>query len=163
MARVNISAYKTRLIKTLISTDTIIDGIDSQSDNYILGQPDSLIYKNIFPFYQVEDIQTFSDTYIMIKISAAANRTSINFFDMRISFLVIAHHSRMRMSGINATRIDYLSDEIRELFNGSTEYGTGILRLINNDEFVLPNNHRYLCRELDFKTFDLLDPVCLEI
>jgi hypothetical protein len=156
---VELSKYKFQILQDICRSNEVVTAIGSTAPN--IHDAEDLIYVNLFPYYQVDGTLTRSDSFVMLKISAPnVNRKSSSFMDMHISFLVISHTGRMRVSGRSATRIDWISEELTKIFHDHNKYGCGILKLVSNDEFVLPTNPSYLCRELIFRTFDTPRELC---
>ena len=145
------------LLKAFFNTSAIVEGIDSQSDKVDAESPDTLIYENLFPYLRIPDTTTKADTYIMVAVDAVNIHKNRTYADYRITIWVLAHQHRMRMEGRSATRIDYLSDEIKKVLDRDLQYGFNKLELVANREIIL--NDKYLYREMRFEVPDLRMPV----
>ena len=152
MALIDISSYKLDLIKDLIASETILTGIDSQQAD--IHSPDDYIYKNIYPFAYLPDTETKSDTFILFFVDLPnINRQNPTFADIRLTIWVLVHKDRQQMKEQNASRADYLGEEIRKMLDGSKNYGYGVLDLVASREVIL--NEKYVYRELIFRTVDM--------
>jgi hypothetical protein len=150
---IDANSYKTGLIREIINSETIVKGIDTQQDGVFSN--DDLIYRNIFPFLHVNFTQTIADCYILLGVDfPSINRINNSFTDVQMTIWVLCHIDRMKVKGINGTRIDYLSDELRKMLDGSTKYGCGgRLEVVSSREIVL--DQKYIYRDLRMKTTDL--------
>ena len=68
-----------------------------------------------------------------------------------------AHKESMEMENQNATRIDFISEKLTNLFEGKHKFGFSEFELISNREILL--NEKYNYRELIFLCNDLRHPV----
>jgi len=154
ITNIDIRDYKVSFIKDIISAPDIVKNIDSQNPAVDADMPDTLVYKNIFPYLRIPDAQNKADTYILLAVDILnVNRKNPTFVDLRLTIWVMAHQECMQMDESESTRIDYLGEELRNLFDGQPKYGFGILELNSSREIVL--NERYQYRELIFHTTDL--------
>lgn len=159
MGHITASSHKDTLIRGIISNPKIVAGIDSQSPDYDPKLSYTLLFRNIFPWHKVSEVQTRADTYILIAVSTRnINRKNTAFIERRISIMVVAHDSRMRLG--DATRIDYIGEELTAMLHNSRDYGVGVMRIMSDDEFVLPSQHDYVCRELVFHVTDMPESLC---
>ena len=154
MAAIDIRDYKMDFIKDIISVPDIVKNIDSQNPAADIEAPDSLVYKNIFPYLRIPDSQNKADTYILLSVDLLnINRKNPAFLDLRLTIWAMAHQECMQMEESESTRIDYLGEALRNLFDGEKKYGFGVLELNSSREIIL--NERYQYRELIFHTVDL--------
>lgn len=159
MARIDISNYKLDLLRDIFNCKTIVEAIDSQENGYDPDSPDSLIYKNLYPFWKVVDTQTNADCYILVSVDLVGmNRVNTMFSNIHVNFRILCHQDRMKMKNKNATRIDFLSMELRKLFNNQTKYGVGVLRLVSDVENILSEKYQY--RDLTFHVTDIPQSIC---
>lgn len=157
MAMIDISSYKTDIMADIINCAPIVGAVESKSERYDPGAPDTLIYANIFPYLRIPETQNNTETYILIAVDMEnVNRVNAAYCDIRITMWVMAHQWHMAMPDKNATRIDYISQELKKLFEGQRKYGFNKLELISNREHIL--NEKYQYRELIFVTNDLRQP-----
>ena len=137
------------LLRDLFQCGAVVEGIDSQSPLYTRGEPDSLVYANLFPYLRVPDTQTIADTYIMVAVDVAhISRHNPTYAKYATAIWVLAHQERMRMAGRNGTRIDFLAEQVKALLDGQRKYGFSELQLMSNREIIL--NEKYQYRELRF-------------
>ena len=158
MPLININEYKAELLSDICNTQTIIDAIDSTQTDVDNSQPMTLLYNNIFPYMQIPSTQNKVDTYIMLSVDIdRINRHNKSFATYGTTIWVLAHMERMKMPAeYNATRIDYLSQELKTLFDGVRKFGFSPLDLISNREVLLNETYHY--RELRFMSHDLRHP-----
>ena len=154
MATVDINAYKKEILMDIIGSPEIVGGIESRALGVVPGEPDSLIYKNVFPFLRIPDAQCIADAYVLFAVDVLdINRHNRMFLDLKLTFWAMAHQDVMKMDGVAATRIDFLGEELRKLFDGSSKYGYGVLELAASREVILNDKFQY--RELIFRTVDM--------
>jgi hypothetical protein len=160
MSIISVNKYKTELLKDIINAPKIIEAIDSQQPDAVINEPDSLIYKNIFPYIRIPDTQSKADTYILLSVDIdRINRNNKTYAMYRTVFWVLSHKESMEMEGQNATRIDYIGEEIKTLFDGQQKFGFSEFELWSNREILL--NEKYHYRELVFTCNDLRHPVSM--
>ena len=153
-ATIDIRNYKTGIIMDIIHNQKIVDAVDSQSPDYVRGVNDSLLKCNVFPFLRIPDTQNKADAYILMSVDITGmNAGNATFADMRVTLWVMAHQDRMIMETENATRTDYIGEELRGMLDGSTKYGYGMLECISSAEHILSEKYQY--RELIFRTVDM--------
>ena len=162
-AIINISGYKTELLLDIYTNDRIVEAIDSQSPGYIPGEPDSLLYRNIFPFLRVPFTQNIADTYVLVSVDVdRVSRGNRAYAKYHTTMWSLAHLDRMEMPRkYGATRIDYIAEELVEVFHGQRKFGFSEFELISNREVLLDT--KYLYRELVFTCDDLREPVGLGV
>ena len=158
MPIISVSSYKTELLKDIINTPSIVQAINSQQPNVVTEEPDSLIYKNLFPYMRIPETQSRADTYILLSVDIdRVNRFNKTYARYRTVFWVLAHKESMEMEERNATRIDFIGEEIKDLFDGKHKFGFSEFELVSNREILL--NEKYSYRELTFTCNDLRHPV----
>ena len=146
------------MLQDLINTPVIVEAINSQQPDVVTDEPDSLIYRNIFPYIRIPETQSKADTYILLSVDVdRINRNNKTYAMYRTVFWILAHKESMEMDNQNATRIDFISEEIMKLFDGKQKFGFSEFELISNREILL--NEKYHYRELVFICNDLRHPV----
>lgn len=162
MARIDLSSYKMDLMLDIIDSPEIVAAIDCPTDGkdgYDPESPDTLIYKRIFPYLRVPSVETKAATYILMAVDVNnINTHNKAFHDIRITLWVMSHQDHMKMPDRSATRIDYISDLVKDVLIDQTKYGLGNLEMSSNREMIL--NANYLYREMIFYTTDLRKSVC---
>ena len=162
---IDIGEYKQKILSILFNSETIVAGIDSQQptidvdeDGVDPDSPDTLVYNNLFPYLRIPETENEADTYILVAVDIInINKTNPTYANYLITFWIMSHQKKMRMKGQNCTRIDYLSKEVKKLFDGNLEFGFNKLELISNKEVIL--NEKYQYRELRFVCSDQRHPV----
>jgi hypothetical protein len=158
MPIISVSKYKAEMLQDIVNTPVIVEAIDSQQPEAVTEEPDSLIYRNIFPYIRIPETQTKADTYILLSVDIdRINRHNKTYAVYRTMFWVLAHKESMEMEGQNATRIDFIGEELIKLFDGKHKFGFSEFELISNREILL--NEKYHYRELTFICNDLRHPV----
>lgn len=159
---INISGYKTELLLDIYGNERIVEAIDSQSPEYVPGEPDTLLYRNLFPFLRVPFTQNIADTYVLVAVDVdRVSRYNRTYAKYHTTIWSLAHLDRMEMPRrFGATRIDYIAEELVALFHGQRKFGFSELELISNKEVLLDT--KYLYRELVFVCDDLREPVGLK-
>lgn len=155
MPMIDISAYKKELLSDIINNPRIIEAIGSQQTDVVSEEPDSLLYRNIFPFLRVPNTENMADTYIMLSVDIdKVNQYNKTYAVYRVTMWVMAHVDRMEMEErFQATRIDYISKELDSLFDGQRKFGFSEFELISNREILL--NEKFHYRALVFECSDL--------
>lgn len=154
METFDVSIYKYNLLQDLFNNQDIVDGIDSQSSDYIKGENDSLINNNLFTYLRVPSTQTKADSYICLAVSMPnINNNNTSFVDMRITVRVLVHQDRQIMKGKSANRMDYLAKKVSEMLDGQLKYGYGKLVITSDIEDIL--NENYMYRDINLRTVDL--------
>ena len=156
---INVSDYKMELLSDMYKNEKIVAGIDSQAPEYVPGEPDSLMYVNLFPFMRVPETQNVADTYILISVDIdRVSRYNGTYARYLTTMWALASMDRMRMPPqYGATRIDYLAEELTRTFHGQRKFGFSEFELISSKEVLL--DVKYLYRELMFVCHDLRQPV----
>lgn len=115
-----------------------------------------LLYKNIFPYLRVPNIQKEAQSYITISVDMPKVSTKNYFFkDMVITINVIVNERIMEMpKSYNATRVDYIASLINQIFNQNKNYGNVALEYVSDVESILLNTFfvrtlRFRCNELN--------------
>jgi len=154
MPIISISEYKMELLKDVYKDKKIVSALDSQQLDYVPDEPDSLIYLNLFPYLRIPETQNKADTYVLISVDIdKISRSNQTYAMYTTTFWILTHKERMKLAGFNATRIDYISEEVKKLFDGVQKFGFSEFELISNREIIL--NEKYTYRELTFTCYDL--------
>jgi hypothetical protein len=155
MALIDLASYKFDLAEAIISVPTIVAAIDPKFEDFDPAIPDSILNKNIFVYDYVPDIQTVTETYLLIEAAILRPHRSNDFFnDVQTSIRILCHQSRMQMKGYSGTRLDYIAYELTKLLDGDLKYGMGGgLRLQSNVPGML--NETYKFRLLTFENLDV--------
>jgi hypothetical protein len=159
MAMIDVSAYKMELLSDIYNNPRIVEALDSQQLEVIKDEPDTLMYKNLFPYMRVPETQNKADTYILLSVDMdRVNRNNRTYAIYKTTIWTMAHIDRMQMEArFQATRIDYIAMELDKLFDGSRKFGFSPFELISNREVLL--DVKYIYRELVFVCSDLRHPV----
>ena len=60
MPMIDVSAYKLELLSDIYNNAKIVEAIDSQQADVINAEPDTLMYKNLFPYKAMVDMGIMS-------------------------------------------------------------------------------------------------------
>jgi hypothetical protein len=154
MSIININEYKMDLLTDVFNNPKIVEALDSQQTDIIKDEPDSLIYRNLFPYLRIPDTQNKADTYVLLAVDIdRINNSNKTYAIYKVSFWVLAHMDRMQIEGYNSTRIDFIAQELDRMFDGQQKFGFSEFELISNREIIL--NEKYHYRELIFICNDL--------
>ena len=158
-AMIDISKYKMEILSDVYNNPKIVAAIDSQQKGVTPGEPDTLMYKNLFPYLRVPDTQNIADTYVLLSVDVIrVGRNNRAYAQYQTTIWVLAGLDRMQMPAeIGATRIDYIAEELRQMFHGVTKFGFSRYELMSNREILLDT--KYLYRELLFWCNDLRQAV----
>lgn len=158
---IDISKYKMELLSDIYKNPTIVEAIDSQQTGVTPEEPDTLMYRNLFPYMRVPNVQNKADTYILLSVDIdRVNRNNRAYARYRSTLWVMAGLDRMQMpEKYSATRIDYIAEELTRMFHGVHKFGFSEFELLSSNEVLL--NVNYLYRELVFRCNDLRQPVAL--
>lgn len=154
--------WKNQILSELQNDDEIVKSLNVHSDE----DSDDLAWVRLFPHYYVPDVQEQVKTYICVEIDVQTvqNRYEPNKYNIlsypEITFYVLSHQSDMHMNvtGISATRTDYISYLLDKKYNGRNGFGVGRLQLVSNIAYSL--NVTYRGRQLIFKTIDFNNTLC---
>lgn len=153
----SIREWKNKIIADLHSDEHFLQVLNTTEE-----EREDLVYKRIFPFYYIPDVITNVNTYIMIEIDIRSNNRVKLYAYPVITFTVLCHQDDMKLSlsGISATRADYLAELIDKKYNGAKGFGIGKLELRTNIAGNL--NEKFRFRQLTFYGVDLNDGLCGE-
>jgi len=156
---ISISKYKMALLSEIYKNPKIVEAIASQQDGVIPDEPDSLMYKNLFPYLRIPGTEKDTDTYVLLKVDKdRVNRNNRVYSRYQTTMWALAHQDRMQMDArFNATRIDYIAEELTRMFHGQQRFGFSKFELISDMEVILDT--KYLYRELVFRCNDLRQPI----
>lgn len=157
-----VSNWKNQILSDLQNDNEIIEALNLHEDD----DPDDLVWSRLFPHYYIPDTQEAVKTYIMVEIDVQSNRSRYEpmKYDLyaypTITFTVLSHQKdmEMKMAGVSATRIDYISMLLDKKYNGTDGFGLGRLQLTSNIAGNL--NDTYRIRQLTFQTVDFSDSLC---
>lgn len=156
----SIIAYKNQVMKDILHNDdeSISSEIVMAIDKDFIGCEDELIYRNIFPYMMIPDVQKMTGAYITMSVDMPKVSTKNYFFkDMLITINVLVHEDIMKMDdGYSATRADYIGSKIEKIFNGNKNYGNVPLENVSDVESIVLNKYfsrslRFRCNELNSK------------
>ena len=154
IAHDNVTTYKRQLISEIVNNESIVEAIGSKAATYIEGQGDSLIGTNVFPMLYVPNIQDESAVYVGVEAEIISeNRSNSIFHNWRVTLWVMAHRDMLYWRERGVSRIDFISDELKKMFQDSSKYGYGALQVSNNRVHLL--NPKYTYRQLELQTVDL--------
>lgn len=154
MRKFDIGEYKYKLVQDILASEKIVKAIDSHSKKYDPENPETLLMENVFPHVHIPKIQTSEETYVMLSCDVTnINKNNSLFHNIKLTIRVMAHQEKLKMQGEKNTRIDYISNELINIFEDSLKYGFGCLRLSSDREVIL--NERYIYRELIFTTLEI--------
>lgn len=152
----DIGVYKNRLLTTIMSSEDVCelilgwkyDGADVD---------EKLIYKHVFPYLYVDDVQSEAKTYICVEVSVPRTH-DFTYKDMQVDVWCYCHKDIMKYSkkGYLGTRADIVSDMIDRLLNSSNNYGLGRLRLQSSIPLNISKTHygrhmTYKCVEFNIE------------
>ena len=159
MPMIDVSAYKMELLSDIYNNPKIVEAIDSQQLDVINEEPDTLMYRNLFPYMRVPETQNKADTYILLSVDIdRINRNNKTYAIYQTTIWVLAHEERMQMEAhYQATRIDYIAKILDDIFDGQRKFGFSEFELIASKEVLLDTKYHY--RELVFICSDLRHPV----
>ena len=153
-----IVTYKNRIIKDIIHNDDeslshdIVEAIDPE----FLGEEESLIYENIFPYLRIPNTVDEVKAFITMSVDMPRVSTKNYFFkDMIITINVIVHQDYMKMPArYSATRADYIGALINRVFNQNPNYGNRPLEYVSDVESIILDKFfvrsmRFRCNELN--------------
>ena len=150
--------YKNRILRDIIHNEdeSLSTEIIKAIDPTFIGDEDSIVYQNIFPYLRVPD--PIDETKALITMSVDMPKVSTkNYFfkDMVITINVLVHQDYMRMpSGYSATRADYIASLINKVFNQNANYGNRPLEYVSDVESIVLDKFfmrsiRFRCNELN--------------
>ena len=156
---INISDYKMALLRDIYNNPKIVEAIESQQVDYVPTEPDSLMYRNLFPYMRVPGTENKADTYVLLSVDIdRVNRNNKAYARYATTMWALAGLDRMQMDErFKATRIDYIAEELTRMFHGQHKFGFSEFELISSKEVLL--DVKYLYRELIFVCNDLRQPV----
>ena len=146
--------YKRQLLSEIVNNENIVEAISSTSASFIEGQGDSLIGTNVFPMLYVPDIQDEAAIFIGVEAEIISeSRRNDAFHNWKVTIWVMAHRDVAYWREKGCSRIDFISDELKRMFQYSNNYGYGELNLSSNRTHLL--NPKYSYRQLILSTSDL--------
>lgn len=154
--------YKNRIIKDILhnSDSTLSTDIVTAIDPEAVGEEDSLLYENVFPYLRIPD--TVDEVKVFITMSVDMPRVSTkNYFfkDMVITINVLVHQDYMKMPPrYSATRCDYIASLINKIFNKNPNYGNRPLEYVSDVESIVLN--KFFMRSLRFRCDEMNSTRC---
>lgn len=125
--------YKNQLVGDLITNESIVKLLSD--DCSTIKNPESLIYKQIFPFEFLPETVEHGRTFICceVDIRSAENKT----FLLPVLYVwEFTHKSLMVLPDGGGVRTDKLAAEIAKTINGSRFYGLGELGMYSARRFA---------------------------
>ena len=103
-------------------------------DCAVLEDPESLVYKQVFPYEFIPETVEHGQTFICcdVDIQKSMNKT---FLQPALYIWVFTHKSKLRLPE-GGVRVDKLCSEIAKAINGSRNYGLGELDLYSVKRFA---------------------------
>lgn len=123
--------YKNRLMKDLLTNETIVNLID---DTVSLENAKDLIYTQVFPYEFVPETIEVGKVYLFCDVDILAQSVGKTYYSPIIYIWVMAHKSLLRLPE-GGVRTDKLCNEICKEINGSRFYGLGELNLYSCKRF----------------------------
>lgn len=154
--------WKNQILSDLQNDDEIIEALNIHDDE----DSENLVWNRLFPHYYIPDTQEVVKTYILVEIDvqSSRNRYEPTKYDLyaypTITFYVLSHQKdmQMKMTGISATRTDYISTLLDKKYNGKNGFGLGRLQLTSNIAGSLNDTFRF--RQLVFQAVDFNNELC---
>lgn len=150
-----IPEWKNKALSMILGEDEILSLFEKSDE-----QLENIVYSNIFPYGYIPETQEQADLYMTLEVSIPKIVFRHIWEYPQLKIKLICHQSRMKLkkAGVSATRIDYLSQLIDKLLNGSSDWGYGNLILVSNVEYNL--SATYKVREMIFQGQDLSNDLC---
>ncbi len=126
-----LTSYKLKLIQLITSNEAIINLLakpDEKSDD-----AESLVYKKIYPYGYIPDVNTEQDVFICFDVDVPRVRHGNMIKDVAVHIYVLAHKELMRVG--NKLRIDALANEIDKQFDRNSKFGFDLL-LVSAKRFM---------------------------
>ena len=167
-----IDDYKKELMLTMCGSADLVKAIDSQAplknadntEGYDPRYPNTLVWNNIIPALRIigktstNITQKRSDAYILIGCDILnINKYNPTYAKYRVTFRILVHTNRMYVEGRAGTRLDWIYEELKELFDGSQTIGFSEFELERRVEDVYDETF-FVC-DMTFYTDDLRHPV----
>lgn len=146
--------YKNQLMEDLVTTESIMRLLDDNCE--LIDKPQSLIYKQIYPFEYIPDTIEHGQTFICcdIDIQRSINKT----FLLPVLYIwVFSHKSKLRLPE-GGVRTDKLCSEIAKTINGSRFYGLGELDLYSVKRFAPITDYQGKVMTFQAKDFNRISP-----
>lgn len=125
--------YKNQLMDDLLTNREILRLLSDDCET--IEKPETLMYKQVFPFEYVPDTIEHGQTFICcdVDIQKSINKT----FLLPVLYIwVFTHKSKLRLPKGGGVRTDKLASEIAKTINGSREYGLGELDFYSAKRFA---------------------------
>lgn len=150
-----VSLWKDKAINMILNNDEILPLFEKSEEEL-----EEIVYANIFPYGYIPETQQNVELYITIECSIPKMVYRQVWEHPFLTVRLICHQDKMRLNkaGVSATRLDFLSTLIDNLFNGTDGWGYGKLSLVSNIEYSLSD--KYKCREMIFQGQDLNENLC---
>lgn len=146
--------YKNQLMEDLLTNPEIVKLLDDNCT--ITDKPESLVYKQVFPFEYIPDTIEHGQTFICcdVDIQRSLNKT----FLLPVLYVwVFSHKSKLRLQE-GGVRTDKLCSEIAKEINGSRFYGLGELDLYSVKRFAPITDYQGKVLTFQAQEFNRLAP-----
>lgn len=155
-----IGKTKKQVIKDIVKDVYIMEAMGNELD----GSFDEAIYKYIFPYYHVIGTIQEAHSYICMQMDMMErerwddeDNPLLRRYALTLYIIVNQSIMQMPLTG-GVDRLDYLSNLVVNKFDGRSDFGIGELKLVQNQENSLDQNHRL--RILTFITKDTVGTFC---
>lgn len=153
-----ISSYKRKLVSSLVNSPQLIELLNS---DYVIDgeceEADSLIYKQIFPYYYIPEKQEEEKAYVILKVNAPY-RVDKMYKKVTVYVMVISHRNIMEVKNAGGTRIDLMGESIESIFDGRDDFGFGEMVMTSTNEVHI--NDSYEAREMVFTVDEFNQDAC---
>jgi len=146
--------YKNQLMEDLLTNPAIVRLLDD--DFKETDVPETLVYKQVFPFEYIPDTIEHGQTFICcdVDVQRTLNKT---FLSPVLYVWVFSHQSKLRLPE-GGVRTDKLCSEIAKAINGSRKYGLGELDLYSVKRFAPINDYQGKVLTFQAQDFNRLSP-----
>lgn len=150
----NLSKDKLIIMERLLQSKNICKALYYNNRDF-LDQPDiedvsELIFKNIFPYRKVPNVNDDMRSYITL--SFGNYKPVRNSFKFGLITLFVFTHMDLVETDYEALRTDYLISEIEKVMNGKNGIGIGKAEFYDMDEIQL--NDSYLGYYITYKIYE---------
>ncbi len=154
----SITLWKDIAISRFLANEDILNALDVTEEEIETG----LTYTRIFPHLYIPDTIEETSSFINVEVKVPDISDSGVWVYPELIVDVIVHQNKMKLdlSGISATRADYLSQLVDSELNGSLDFGVGKLVLVSNEPGSVNDKFRF--RRLTFVAQDVNSGMCDE-
>ncbi len=148
----DIGSCKQQLISAFINNDDICELLFDKKP-YTETDAEKLMYKQVFPYLYIDDVQTESTTYLCIEVDIP-RQASNTIKELEINVWAYCHKNIMKYAkkGYYGTRADILSDMVEKQIRDSYDFGIGKPEL-KSVTYFFPGN-KYYGRQLVYRVPD---------